>query len=63
MGDSLAQQIGFTKKKEDKPSGAKPKPYPDNAPARLKANYAKKYTNKDKFLGFKVIDKLKKLLD
>ena len=60
---SISEQIGFTKKKKKKPSGAKPKPYPANAPARMKANYVKKYTNKDTFLGFKVIDKIKKLCD
>ena len=40
---SISEQIGFSKKKKKKPSGAKPKPYPKNAPKRFHAAYKKKY--------------------
>ncbi len=51
------------KEKEKKGSEDKPKPFPKDAPKRYHSIYEKKYTNKDKFMGFKVIDKLRKLLD
>jgi hypothetical protein len=65
MTGSLSEQINFEGKKEKTKKGSedKPKPFPEDAPKRYHSIYKKKYTNKDKFMGFKVIDKLRKLLD
>jgi len=50
MGESISEQIGFTKKKDKKPSGAKPKPFPEDAPKRYHAIYKKKHEQSPGFL-------------
>lgn len=65
MTQNLSQQINFERKKKKKKQEEqdKPKPFPKNAPKRYHDIYKKKYTNKDKSLGFKTFDRLRKLLD
>jgi hypothetical protein len=59
---SISEQIGFSKKKKKKPSGAKPKPYPKNAPKRFHAAYKKKYEQSPGFLEM-LTTEAKKIFD
>jgi len=66
MAKSISEQINFERKKDkdkNEKGKDKPKPFPKDAPKRYHDIYKKKYTNKDKFMGFTVVDKLRKLLD
>jgi len=58
---SLRKKTTPDKKKEEKKP--KYKLTPKQKRAKVAAEKLKRYTNKDKFLGFTVVDKLRKLLD